>query len=89
MKVYKITKNRWIPFKNGIPSGGWMRWWKHRHPKLTLRALQVLEIARMKGLCESNIASFYNNLDELYKDHTYPPERVWNCDKSGAQDSEK
>ena len=24
MKVYEITKNRWMPFKDGIPSRGWM-----------------------------------------------------------------
>jgi hypothetical protein len=31
MKVYEITKNRWTPFKDGIPGGGWMRWFKQRH----------------------------------------------------------
>ena len=66
-----------------------MRWWKCHHPELTFRALQVLESARAKGLCESNVASFYNNLDELYKDHTYPLERVWNCDESSAQAGKK
>ena len=89
MKVYEITKNRWTPFKNGILGGGWMRWFKRRHPELTLRASQVLETARAKGLCESNVASFYNNLEELYKDHTYPAECVWNCDESGAQAGKK
>ena len=48
----------------------------------TRRALQVLKTARAKGLYESNVASFYNNLDELFKDHTYPPECVWNCDSA-------
>jgi hypothetical protein len=36
MKVYEITKNRWTPFKDGIPGGGWMRWFKQRHPELIL-----------------------------------------------------
>ena len=84
MKVYEITMNRWTPFKNGISGGGWMQWWKRRHLEFTLRASQVLEIARAKGLYESNVANFYNNLDELYNDHTYLPKRVWNCNKSSA-----
>ena len=36
MKVYEITQSRWTPFRNGIPGNGWMRWWKRRHPDLTL-----------------------------------------------------
>jgi hypothetical protein len=63
MKVYEITKNRLIPFKNRIPSGGWMRWWRHCHLELTLRASQVLEVARAKGLSQSNVATFYDNLE--------------------------
>jgi hypothetical protein len=85
MKVYEITKNRWTPFKNGIPGGGWMRWWRHRHPELTLRASQVVDAARAKGLCPSNVATFYDNLEQLHSENAYPPERVWNCDESGAQ----
>ena len=38
MKVYEITKNMWIPFKDGILGSGWMRWFKERHPEFTLRA---------------------------------------------------
>lgn len=85
MKVYEITKNRVTPFKDGIPGGGWMRWFKHRHPELTIRASQGLESARAKALCPENVQSLYDNLDELYNLHHYPPERIWNCDESGAQ----
>jgi hypothetical protein len=37
MKVYEITKHRSTPFKNGISGDGWLRWFRHRHPDLTLR----------------------------------------------------
>jgi hypothetical protein len=85
MKVYEITKNRWTPFKDGIPGGGgWMRWFKHRHPELTLRAAHGLESARVKALCPENVQSLYENLERLYMEHNYPPERIWNCDESGA-----
>jgi hypothetical protein len=64
MKVYEITKNRWTPFKDGIPGGGWMRWFKQRHLELTLRAAQGLESARAKVLqCLENVQSLYENLE--------------------------
>jgi hypothetical protein len=85
MKVYDICKSRPTPFRNGIPGGGWMRWWKRRHPELTLRVSQALETARAKGLCAENIKSFYDNLESLCTLHSYTPDRIWNCDESGAQ----
>jgi hypothetical protein len=84
MKVYEITKSRRTPIKNGIPGGGWMRWWKKKHPELSLRSAQALEVARATSLCEENVKSFYDNLEHLYNLHNYLPERIWNCDESGA-----
>ena len=85
MKVYEITQSRWTPFRNGIPGDGWMHWWKKRHPNLTLRVSQAMESARARGLCEENVRSFYENLQHLYSLHQYSPNRIWNCDESGAQ----
>jgi hypothetical protein len=84
MKVYEITKSRWTPFRNGIPDNGWMRWWKKRHPELTLRVSQELESARPKGLCEENVRNFHENLQHLYNLYNYLADRIWNCDESGA-----
>ena len=85
MKVYEMTKTRCTPFTDGIPGGGWMRWFKRRHPELSIRAAQALETARAKSLCPENVASLYSNLEELYGMHKYPTHRIWNCDESGAQ----
>ena len=85
MKVYEITKSRWTPFRDGIPGGGWMRWFRHRHPELTVRAAQGLESARARALCPENVQTLYENLERLFTLHNYPPERIWNCDESGAQ----
>lgn len=41
MKVYDMTKVYWIPFKNGIQGGKWMRWWKRCHLELIIKALQA------------------------------------------------
>ena len=85
MKVYEITKTKSTPFKDGIPGAGWMRWFRRRHPELSIRSAQGLETARAQALCPENVESLYNNLSELYSLHNYPPERIWNCDESGAQ----
>jgi hypothetical protein len=85
MKVSEITMSKMTPFREDIPGRGWMRGWKRRHPELILRAVHALEIARAKGLCKDNVASFYDNLETLYSRHKYPPDRIWNCDEFGAQ----
>jgi hypothetical protein len=62
-----------------------LRWFKQRHPELSLRVAQGLESGRAKGLSAENVASFYKNLESLYAEHEYSSDRIWNCDESGAQ----
>jgi hypothetical protein len=52
---------------------------------LTLRVSQALKTARAKGLCRDNVKSFYENLQTLYTLYQYTPDRIWNCNESGAQ----
>ena len=66
-KVAEMTQDRWTPFKDGIPDRGWLRWFRNRHPKLTLRSAQALEEARAKGLNPNSVASFYDNLQATYQ----------------------
>jgi hypothetical protein len=62
-----------------------MKWFRCRHPELTFRSSQGLDIARARGLCPENVATFYHNLRTMYEEHQYPPSHLWNCDKTGAQ----
>ena len=84
IKVSNIAMGRDTPFRNGIPGGGWLRGWKQRHPELSVGTSQALEVARAKGLCKFNVRSFYNNLEALYAMNKYSPDRIWNCDETGA-----
>ena len=84
LKVYEIMKSRWTPSKNGILGARWLRWWQRRHSELNLIASQALDTVKAGGLCEENVKSFYDNLQEMYTLHEYPPERICNCDKLGA-----
>jgi hypothetical protein len=85
LKVATITQERVTPFREGIPGKSWVRWFKKRHPDLTLRSSQGLEFARARGLCPENVASFYGNLQDLYNTNKYTTNNIWNCDESGAQ----
>jgi hypothetical protein len=85
LKVAEICQDRSNPFTHGIPGQGWLQWFRRRHPQLTLRASQGLEVNRAKNLCPQNVASLYGNLENLYAQHCYPPDHIWNCDESGAQ----
>ena len=49
MKVADICETWDNPFTDGIPGRGWLRWWKKRHPKLSLRVAQGLD---MNGLVD-------------------------------------
>lgn len=62
-----------------------MRGWRRRHPELSVRTSQALEVARAKGLCDENVRSFYNKLEAMYAIHKYSPNRIWNYDETGAQ----
>lgn len=44
-----------------------------------------MEFCHIKGLCPTNVASFYTNLTEAYNAHDYQPNKIWNCDKSRAK----
>lgn len=85
MKVAEICQGRETPFIDGIPGRGWLRWWRRRHPELALRVAQGLETSRARGLCQENVQSFYHNLSHLYDTNSYSPDRIWNCDETGAQ----
>lgn len=85
LKVAEIVQDRVNPFTNGILGAGWLRWFRRRHPTLTLRSTQGLEVNRARNFCPENVATFYHNLQTLYVQHAYAPDHIWNCDESGAQ----
>lgn len=58
IKVAEMTQERSTPFRNGIPGQGWLRWFKLRHPELSLRGSQSLEFGRARGLCSDRECSF-------------------------------
>ncbi len=82
LTVVEITQERLIPFKNGIPSWGWLQWFREGNLDLSLCIIQGLEVGCAKGLCITNVATFYNNLQHVYNLHDYDANRIWSCDES-------
>jgi hypothetical protein len=84
IKVAEATQLRATPFTDGVPERGWLRWFRNRHPELSLRMSQGLDASRAKGLCPEHVSSFYDNLTTMLQ-QGYEPSYIWNCDESGAQ----
>jgi len=62
-----------------------LRCFRRRHQKLSLRKPQSLDQNRARNLSPHIVASFYNNLEAMYKIHNYEAQQIWNCDEIGAQ----
>jgi hypothetical protein len=70
-RVVEITWEIITPFKNGILGWKWLKWFKKRILDLSLRVVQGLDVGRAKGVCPTNVASFYTILTKAYNAHDY------------------
>ena len=86
LKVATATQTRSTPWSaSRIPSKGWLRRFRSRHPEISTRHSQGLEVARALALCPITAKTLYANLEKLYTAHNYPPSHIWNCDELGVQ----
>ena len=86
LKVATATQTRSTPWSaSGIPGKGWLRRFCSRHPEISTRRSQRLEVARARALCPITAETLYANLEKLYTAHNYPPSHIWNCDELGVQ----
>jgi hypothetical protein len=83
--VAKLTQTRATPFKNGILGTSWWHWFKRRHPKISIRLVEGLNISKAEGQTVVTCNSLYENLQSLYNKHNYPLDHIWNCDEIGIQ----
>ena len=49
LKVTIFTHGRDTPFTNGIPSLSWLRWFRRRHPELSLRLAQGFDAKKQEA----------------------------------------
>ena len=73
LKVATATQTRSTPWSaRGIPSKRWLCRFRSRHPEISSRRSQGLEVARARGLCLIIAENLYANLERLYTTYSYP-----------------
>ena len=72
------------PFRQGVPGPKWWALFKQRHPKITLRCADGLEVKRALGFSRKTTSAFYCLLQQIYGAHSYKPSHIWNCDEIGV-----
>ena len=87
MKVAEICQQMIIPFRDGIPSKSWLKWFKKRHSTLVMRTPQGLDLNRARNLCPPIVQNYYENVEHLYKQGEYQPTYIWKIDESEANAS--
>ena len=73
-------------FKDGKPGKKWMRSFLLRHPEISLRSPEILEVNRSKQLSKEVLDRFFGEvlLPVMTKDNLLDdPKRLWNIDESG------
>ncbi len=85
LKITKITQTRLTPFKDGVLIDSWWCWFQNKHPNLTIKQVEGLNVNKTQGLITNSYNYFYNNLQNIYQQHNYKPNHIWNLDEIGIQ----
>jgi hypothetical protein len=82
--IQTILKNapRTHPFRNGILGHKWWVGFKEKHPDISQRCVDGLEMKRASGLNRDFATNFYNLLEQVYNAHEYHPNHIWNEDET-------
>ncbi|XP_054720511.1 uncharacterized protein LOC129230132 [Uloborus diversus] len=85
--AYKLAEQNKIPhnFNNEKKMAGkdWVRGFRQRHPEMVLRAPEATSAARAQAFNKVNVSKFFDILEDVQKNHLYPPHRVYNVDETG------
>lgn len=86
--VFEYADLNKVPHRFNISSKlagrDWVYSFLKRYPDLKLRQPTPTSIARAMGFNKTQVKIFYDNLQDLYKTHNFPPSRIYNMDESGV-----
>lgn len=71
------------PFKNESAGKDWFYGFLKRHPKLSIRKPMGTSFARARGFNKEEVDKFFDLVDDVFKKHNYPANRVFNVDETG------
>ncbi|KAG8196604.1 hypothetical protein JTE90_014163 [Oedothorax gibbosus] len=70
------------PFKDEAAGKDWFYAFMKRNPKLSVRKPMNTTFARDRGFNKEEVDTFFDLLESLFKNHNYPPCRIFNVDKT-------
>ena len=62
----------------------WLRGFRRRYPRLTLRAPENTSAARARGFNPVNVKSFFDIYKQVMADKDFPAHRIFNVDEKGV-----
>ncbi|KAL3668430.1 hypothetical protein V7S43_019049 [Phytophthora oleae] len=73
------------PLTDEFPNDKWIQRWLARHPELSVRQVQLLDVKRASASTPDAVINYYKNLKKVLEklDLLDKPERIWNCDETG------
>ncbi len=72
-----------------IASKKWWKGFRQRHPTLSLRQPQLLDILRARATQPEIINHMYDLLKYQYDTYRFQPHQIWACDETGVDDNFK
>lgn len=75
------------PFTDGRPGRHWLEGFKKRHPNVTYRTAQSLELIR-ENVTEEDLRQWFSEIKDYLSEKgllDLPPSRVFNCDETSIQ----
>jgi hypothetical protein len=64
-------------------SDRWVDRFRTRHPRIKTCFSRTIDTARSTALDFSTIKSYFDNLEEVLREHKYPPSAIYNVDETG------
>ena len=75
------------PFINNTPGRKWWSLFLKRHPTISLRSAEHLQLSRVQCCTPEALDEWYHNFDQFLQQHDLKdkPHLIWNADESGFQ----
>ena len=83
VREYLVRTKHPNPFTNNTPGSSWWRLFRKRHPDIVLRRTQKMPAKRAGALSNPTVDSFFKVVEDKYKEFSYQPTHVFNCDETG------